>query len=120
MVILDANAILRYILKDIPEQAKLTAETILNTKILILTEVVAEIVYVLDKHYNLTRNVIADVIIDVLDDTECDDTIIREGVRVFGITDFDFVDCILFARSKSNKIFTFDKKLNDLIKQGPV
>ena len=120
MVILDANAILRYILKDIPEQAEFAAKTILDTEILILPEVVAEVVYVLDKHYKLARKDIADVITDTLDDTECDDIVIREGVRVFGVTHFDFVDCLLFVRSKSNKILTFDKKLNDLIKRGSV
>jgi len=108
------------ILKDIPEQAKIAAETILNTEILILPEVIAEVVYVLDKRYNLPRSDIFDVIIDVLDDTECDDTIIRERVRVFSATRLDFVDCLLFARSKSNEILTFDKKLDSLIKQGSV
>ena len=120
MVILDANAILRYILKDIPEQAQITAETILNAEILILPEVVAEVVYVLNKRYDLTRALISRVITDVLNDTECEDIVIREGLRVFGATDFDFVDCLLYAHSKSNTILTFDKKLNNLIKTGSV
>ena len=118
MIILDANAILRYILRDIPEQAERVAETIINNKVLILPEVVAEIVYVLKGHYGVARENISDVILDVLDDTECDSLVLREGLYAYRRTNMDIVDCFLFAYSTTHKIFTFDKRLDNLIAKG--
>lgn len=118
MLILDANAVLRYVLKDIPDQAEKVAEAILNNETLILPEVVAETVYVLGGQYGLARDTIADVISDVLDDTESSNDYIRDAIRAFSLTKLDFVDCLLFAYSKTHLIFTFDKKLNSFIKRG--
>ena len=54
-IILDANAILRYILDDIKEQADIVQEILLNEEVLILPEVIAEVVYVMHKIYKIPR-----------------------------------------------------------------
>ena len=59
---LDANAFLRYLLNDIEAQAE-AARAVIDSGAAILTnEVLAEIVYVLDKVYGLTRQKIADAL----------------------------------------------------------
>jgi predicted nucleic-acid-binding protein len=113
MTILDTNAILRYILYDIPEQAEITADTILNEKILLLPEIIAETVHILFTLYKIPRMEIMGAILDVLDDTECDNEIIREGLWMFGLNKCDFIDSLLYIYSKSYKILTFDEKLSN-------
>ena len=54
IIILDANAILRYILLDIPEQAYITKEILLKERVWILSEVIAEVVYVMNKYLKNT------------------------------------------------------------------
>jgi predicted nucleic acid-binding protein len=48
-IILDANAILRYVIDDIKEQADAVENILQDNDVLILPEVMAEVVYVLTK-----------------------------------------------------------------------
>jgi predicted nucleic-acid-binding protein len=59
MVILDTNAILRYILRDNLTMAAEVKSLLQIENCLIPVEVVAEIVYVLTKVYNVERDVVA-------------------------------------------------------------
>ncbi|MCL1981943.1 MAG: hypothetical protein FWG53_02465 [Clostridiales bacterium] len=60
MLIIDANAILRYVLYDNEVMAKEVNELILSKKITVRYEVMAEVVYELEKVYSMSRNEIAD------------------------------------------------------------
>ena len=62
MVILDTNAILRVILKDNIEMESIVKSTLLEQSCLITVEVVAEIVYVLTKVYQINRNAVANML----------------------------------------------------------
>jgi len=120
--ILDANSILRYILDDIQEQADSVEKVLQNENVLILTEVIAEVVYVLTKYYNQSRSTSAECLIQFLDDADCDSEILRQTLKTFGKSKFDFVDCLLYEYSKQEdyNVFTFDKDLLKIIKlQNP-
>ena len=49
MILLDTNYILRYLVRDNEEMYLIAKETILNNACLALNEVIAEVVYVLEK-----------------------------------------------------------------------
>jgi predicted nucleic-acid-binding protein len=54
-MIIDANVILRYLRDDIPEQTNLAEDIVLNNHIFLPVDVLAEVVYVLEKEYKYTR-----------------------------------------------------------------
>lgn len=120
MVLLDTNAVLRYILNDIPEQHNQVLELISTTPAAIRLEVLVEIVYVLEKYYEKNRSEIADVI-SVLGRTENlliqYPRIISRVLQIFVEEKLDIVDCILcaFNNIESYPVFTFDNKLNALL-----
>ena len=118
-IILDANAILRYIIDDIKEQADIVQEILQNEEVLILPEVIAEVIYVMTKYYNYPRNKVSDYIIEFLEDSECNYQNLINAVKTFGGKNLDFVDCLLYEYSKQKdyEVFTFDKDLNKLINQ---
>ncbi len=91
--LIDANAILRYLLNDVETMAAESAKVIQNGAFTI-SEVLAEVVYVLMKVYKVERQEISKVLII-------------------------FLDCILIAYNEtdSTEIFTFDKKLNKRLKK---
>ena len=119
IIILDANAILRYVIDDIKEQADIVQEILQNEKVLILPEVIAEVIYVMTKYYNYPRNEVSEYIVTFLEDADCDSQNVINAVKTFSNKSFDFVDCLLYEYSKQEdyEVFTFDKDLNKLIKK---
>lgn len=115
MVILDANAILRYVLKDNKEQAEETAKVV-RVGCFTTTEVLAEVVYVLSYVYKMTREDVSWILHCVLIDVQVDNAkALRYAAGVFNQTKLDFVDCVLIAYNKvfNMEVFSFDKKLNN-------
>ena len=117
-ILIDANVILRYLLNDVEEMSKKSAE-IINAGAFTLPEVVAEVIYVLKSVYKVEREEISTAILKILNEIEIEHkhTII-ESVKIFSETNLDFVDCILIAynRIENFEIFSFDKKLNNKLK----
>ncbi|GBR72643.1 putative PIN domain protein [Candidatus Termititenax aidoneus] len=117
MLILDANVILRFILKDISEQAVVARDLLENKACVIPVEITAEVVYVLQKVYGLERKVIAERISGVMAISERlfeQSEIIAEALKVYmAAKNLSFVDCLLVSYSKIKKhaVFTFDKEL---------
>ncbi len=115
MILLDANYILRFLLKDNLEMYKIAKSCIINNDCLIPNEVLAEIVYVLQKVYNVEKK---DIKLSLTDLLLYDNIIITEkevvikSLEIFDNKNLDFVDCILCAKSKKYTIKTFDKKLS--------
>ncbi|MDR1230687.1 MAG: hypothetical protein LBK61_04720 [Spirochaetaceae bacterium] len=66
LTILDTNAVLRFLLNDIEEQAVAVKEKITLTVCLIPTEIIAEVVYVLGGVYGIDRKTIADRIEELI------------------------------------------------------
>ena len=120
IVILDANAILRYLMHDEKEQAD-EVEVILNTeKILILPEVAAEVIYVLTKHYKLPHDFVSGIVFAFIKIFNSENSILMSAVETFGKTKLDFVDCLLYEYSKMPfyEILTFDMQLKKLIAEN--
>lgn len=112
--IIDANAILRYLLDDNKNMAE-QAERVIQEGAYTLPEIVAEVVYVLTGVYNMTRRDVADCIINVLKLIEVENIdVMIYAINLFKEKNLDFVDCILIAYNhiENKYIFTFDKKIS--------
>lgn len=113
--LLDANAVLRFLLQDVEEQFQ-HIRTIVRTKRCYVTlEVLAEACYVLEGLYqvprddiiNSFRNLNNDVVIFNAD-------VLFRSLEIFNkAPKLDFVDCLLYGykKEKGLDIITFDRKL---------
>lgn len=120
MNIVDANIILRYLLQDAVQFLEQARDKIENHHVFIPNEVIAEVVYVLEKVYHVERVHIFDSLQNLLsysNITTHDKSILVEALKVYSEIKIDFVDSLLFAYSKigGHTVFTFDKKLNKLL-----
>ena len=123
MIIVDTNIILRYLLQDSEELSKMAVEIMDNNEIFIPTEVIVEASYVLKKVYNVEKEMIYQAIKLLLnmDDIRFQNReTIELAFKIYSEKNFDIVDCMLFAYKKIENydIKTFDKKLNNLIKEN--
>ncbi|MCR5763574.1 MAG: PIN domain-containing protein [Treponema sp.] len=113
MTLLDANVILRYLLNDIHEQADAASEVI-ESGAFTLPEIIAEVVYVLTRLYNVPREEIKDIVSPLFDEISIENrSVMVSALSFYSETKFDFVDCIILSRKKilGEEVFTFDKKL---------
>lgn len=120
MVIIDANVVLRYLLDDIEEQAVKATEILENHQVYIPNEIIAEVVYVLEKVYKIERLQIRKSLDDLIsyDNIQVDnEIIIQNALELFAKRRLDFVDTLLFAYNKVEKyeVATFDEKLKKLL-----
>jgi predicted nucleic-acid-binding protein len=106
--ILDANAILRYLLNDIEEQAECVEEAIRSG-----AGTIPEVVYVLTGVYQCGRKEIADTLSVFLKEIDLvDKPVVMQALVYYHTSNLDYVDCILAARAAVLKddILTFDRK----------
>jgi predicted nucleic-acid-binding protein len=120
MLIVDANIVLRYLLLDHAEQSEKAAEIIENNQVFIPFEVVAEVVYVLEKLYQIERAEICRSIKKLFDDDNThtyDSDILKKALEIFSAKKIDFVDTLLCGYSlvRGDEVKTFDKKINKYI-----
>ena len=123
MILLDANYILRFLLKDNLEMYEISKDCISNNNCIIPNEVLAEVVFVLLKVYKVEKEDIAKSLINILEYGNIimnDKNVIIESLEIFENKNLDFVDCILCAKSKQYIVKTFDKKLNKCISNNQV
>jgi predicted nucleic-acid-binding protein len=126
--LIDANVILRYLLKDDEVLFKRAFEILERVKtgdetVVILESVMAEVVYVLLKIYKVEKERIAEKMVELLTykgigNPDKNDLI--EALRLFEKTKLSFVDCILCARAGNHGLglFTFDDRLRKVAKQS--
>lgn len=120
MIYVDANIFLRYILNDNQEMANFAENLLNNGNAFIYPEVLAEMVYVLTKVYNIERNEVCEKLTQLLDFVETTDKdVMKLALKNFSEIKLDFVDCILLAQNKIHnfEIATFDKKLKNKMKK---
>jgi len=118
MKIVDANVVLRYLLNDIEDQARLATNYLEQNKVFIPIEVVAEIVYVLERVYKINRKEISSKLTslitypNILNDNK---DLIYESLKIYATRKIDFVDCILCSYKivLGAEILTFDKKIKN-------
>jgi len=120
MKIIDANIILRYLLDDHQEHFKKAELIIENNNVLLFNEVIAEVVYVLEKLYKISRSDIKNGLFTFFSNESVfleKEEIVHKALVLFSIKRLDFVDCLLYAYSQETEyeVFTFDKKLQKTI-----
>ncbi len=115
MIRIDTNYIVRYLINDNIEMADIAEEILTTKNVFISNEILAEVVYVLLGVYQIPKVDIANQLLELLDFENIlvsDKNIINKAFEIFKTKNLDFVDCLLCAYSKRDKIVTFDKKLN--------
>ncbi len=121
MKIVDANVVLRYLLNDSDELSDKAAEILENNIVFLPNEVIAEIVYVLEKVYKVEKKTISIVLLELFeyDNLQVSDFgMINEALKVFAEENMDFVDTLLYAYYKlgKHKVYTFDRKLKRMLR----
>ena len=127
--LIDANVILRYLLKDDPDLYARSSQSLENVRTgeqaaIILESVLVECVYVLLKVYNVERETIADRLIGLLSYSGIanpDKKVLIQALMSFAKTRLSMVDCLLLSRAtlEGHEIITFDEALKkELLKQG--
>lgn len=117
--LLDANAILRYLIDDIPDQAS-AAEAAIEGRATVISDVIAECTHVLcsPRLYGISRRQASTTLLSFLDLVSCEDeAIVRRALEIMGSEGLDYVDSLLAARSelRGDRVVTFDKKLLRLL-----
>lgn len=121
MKLLDANFILRFLLKDYPIQAE-AVKKVLETKseALFLSDmVVAEVIWVLTSFYKLTREDTAEKIYALLslNSIYSNKALLTRALYFYRNFNIAFVDSYLTAYCEQNKlegIYSFDKGLDKI------
>ena len=119
MIILDANYILRFLLKDDKEMYMISKKVILGNECFITLEVLAEVIYVLLGVYKVDRAIIGEILTNFVSSKNIklnDKNLTICSLKIFSKKRMDFVDSILCCMSKDNRVATFDKRLNNCIK----
>jgi predicted nucleic-acid-binding protein len=119
-VILDTNAVLRFITGDNIEKCQKVSDLINTNDCNVPIEVIAEAVYNLEKFYKHSRQLVADEVKDFIQIKEnlvFEENVILYGCNTFSSTNLDFVDCLLvaYAYVKGNPVFSFDGYLNKML-----
>ena len=122
MKIIDANIILRYLLNDHDELSAKAATIIEDNEVLLPNKVIVEVVYVLEKVYNVKNEEICDTLLALFkykNFTVDDFEVLKEALLLFSRRRIDFVDTLLYAynKVKGYQVFTFDKKLKKLLEE---
>jgi len=121
MKIIDANIVLRYLLRDNQLLFEKAVYIIENNEVLLTNVIIAEIVYVLEKVYKVHKNEISSVLTEFFRSISIiisDKQLILSALQDFDKYNLDFADAILLSYNKINnyEVITFDKKLNKLLK----
>ena len=117
--LVDANVILRHLLRDVEEQSA-QARIIIAGGAFTTTEVLAEVVYVLQGVYKVPRGRIAEALTALLGEVLTDHAdVMEKALAIYASGSLDFVDCVLIARALilGDDVFTFDKKLNAALQE---
>jgi len=122
MVLIDANAILRYVLQDNIDMATRVKALIDTQRVYAGYEVIAEVIYVLEGVYTLSRSEIAaglQIFFSHANLQVESMEVLTLSLEIYAARKFDFVDTVLYAKNVvyGNDVFTFDKKLIALLQQ---
>ena len=121
IILPDTNVVLRYLLKDIPDQYEKSAEFFEKVRTgkeraVILESVLMECVYILLKFYRVPKVDVAASLAGLLlyrGVVNRDKDAMVDALRVFAENKLDIVHCMLIAKGNYDKmtLFTFDKAL---------
>lgn len=118
MEIVDANIVLRYLLNDNEIFSAEAVKIIENRQIQFPNEVCAEVVYVLQKVYEVPRLNIVNSISLILNypNITANKSVLQEALEIYHTKNVDFIDSILIASNHLHGalIHTFDKRIKKL------
>lgn len=117
--LLDANAALRYLLEDYPEQAEVVAQVIADGAE-ITPEVIAEVVYVLDGVYSVPRGRAAESLELLLGEVYCArGAVVSTALGYYVGSGLVFVDCLMAAEQAvtGRAVLTFGDGLQELARE---
>jgi predicted nucleic-acid-binding protein len=122
MRFVDANVILRYLLDDDPQLAEKAAKILEQGQVHVPFEVMAEVVYVMQGVYKVSRQEISTVLtrfIMLPNVTTSSEPVLREALLIYADKGLDFVDSLLCSYSviEGVQVETFDKKLKKIISE---
>ncbi|MBN1835524.1 MAG: PIN domain-containing protein [Spirochaetales bacterium] len=117
MKIVDANVVLRYLLADVPTLFTRSEQILENEAVYLPFEVLAEVVYVLDKVYAVSRGEISASLTELLKyptvSTYNAEVAIR-ALETYSDSSLDIVDALLcgYRSVQGVEVVSFDKQLN--------
>lgn len=115
--ILDANAVLRFLLQDVDEQFQQVRTIIRTKKCYVTLEVLAEVCYVLEGVYQVSRDDVVRNFRKLNNDVSIlNADVLLRALEIYGtVHKLDFVDCLLYGynRERGIEVITFDKKLKN-------
>ena len=120
----DTNIFVRLYTQDNSEQRKISEKTLEDCKngklkIVVLSEVIPEIEYVLRKVYKIDRKTISDHLLGLIKTTYINiekRDMWKEAILIYSKNNIDIIDSILFVESqkRKNEILSFDKDLTKI------
>lgn len=126
-IVIDTNALLRFLLKDVPTQTVKVRNVLKKAKegrtvLLIPQIVIFEVVFALTKYYRFDKEKVIEGIESILGATYFtveDHELFSQTIELYKIHSLSFVDCFLasYAEQKGIAILTFDKDLKKLLKK---
>lgn len=122
MRVIDANIILRIILRDDEELFEHAKSVVQSEKCTILNVIAAEVVYVLNKVYKIDRKELAEAVLEILDVENInpdEPKVLKAALKIYGEKSLDFADCLLIAYHMiyGYEICTLDKKLTKILQE---
>jgi predicted nucleic-acid-binding protein len=123
MHLVDANILLRYLFTDNPAMSQKAKDILQKQEVLLLTQVIAETIYVAEGVYNATRQEIVDALLAIvaLDNVYLEhDDIVMMALNEYAATKLDFVDVLLYAYNQKIglPVETFDGGLRKKLASG--
>ena len=114
--IVDANVVLRYLLADVPTLFARSEQILENEAVYLRFEVLAEVVYVLDKVYAVSRREISASVAGLLKYptvTTYNSEVAIRALETYSDSSLDIVDSLLCGYSyvQGAEIVSFDKQL---------
>ncbi len=124
MRLVDANVILRYLMDDDEQLAEKAAAILESAQVHVPFEILAEVVYVMQGVYKVSRQEIAEALARLVaypNITTNNTPVLDEALRLYSKMGLDFVDTLLcaYSRVEGAQIDTFDKKLNKICSEKP-
>jgi predicted nucleic-acid-binding protein len=122
MRFVDANVILRYLLDDDPSLAEKAAKILEQGQVHVPFEVMAEVVYVMQGVYKISRQEISTVLTQFVmlpNVSTNSEPVLIEALRIYSGKGLDFVDSLLCSYSGIDgvQVETFDRKLKKVISE---
>jgi len=116
MIFLDTNYLLRFLTRDIEEQFLKAKKVIIdkNSDKYISSVVLAETIYILENHYNLSKAEVINTLIDLLAVKHIKSAnFLKIALEIYEIESISFYDAMIAAEAIESKyqLKTFDIKL---------